>query len=50
MGLCSSHGFRGKLGYVLLTLEGEKPDFETREKVIFLPECELEMIKNYLFK
>lgn len=39
-----------KLGYVLLTLEGEKPDFETREKVIFLPECELEMIKNYLFK
>lgn len=39
-----------KLGFVLLTLNGDQPDFETRQKVMFLPACELNQLKNYLVK
>ncbi|PNY19013.1 inositol monophosphatase family protein [Streptococcus parauberis] len=40
--------FGERLGYVLLTIEGEKPDFQTRQKVMFVPEAELPVLKKIL--
>lgn len=36
------------LGYDILTLEGEKPDFQTRQKVMFVPRLAYDMIKQEL--
>lgn len=35
-----------KLGYQLLTLEGQEPDFKTRQKVMFIPKEELTRIQK----
>lgn len=37
-----------KLGYTLLTMEGQRPNFKTREKVMFVPKITLPQIKSYL--
>jgi len=37
-----------KLGYVVLTLDGEKPDFTSRQKVMFVPKAKLSEIQSYL--
>lgn len=36
------------LGYVLLTLEGEQPDFQSRQKVMFVPKSKLATIQSLL--
>ena len=35
-----------KLGYVLLTLDGNEPDFTHRQKVMFVPKVKLALIKK----
>ncbi|MGT2932746.1 inositol monophosphatase family protein [Streptococcus catagoni] len=37
-----------KLGYCLLTLDGQLPNFRSREKVMFIPEVELALVKSFL--
>lgn len=37
-----------QLGYLVRTFDGQEPDFKTRQKVMFLPECELKHFENYL--
>lgn len=37
-----------KLGYVLLTIDGEEPDFTHRQKVMFVPKVKLSAIQTYL--
>ena len=37
-----------KLGYVLLTIDGEEPDFTHRQKVMFVPKAKLSTIQTYL--
>ncbi|AGM98749.1 inositol monophosphatase family protein [Streptococcus iniae] len=36
------------LGYTLLTMDGKEPDFSTRQKVMFIPECHRETIQSLL--
>lgn len=36
------------LGYTLLTMEGEEPDFKTRQKIMFVPNCYLNTIQAML--
>lgn len=36
------------LGYQLLTLEGREPDYQTRQKIMFVPKEELELVKAYV--
>lgn len=36
------------LGYDILTLEGDKPDFQTRQKVMFVPRLAYDIIKQNL--
>ncbi|HEL0442523.1 TPA: inositol monophosphatase family protein [Streptococcus equi subsp. zooepidemicus] len=36
------------LGYVLLTLEGKQPDFQSRQKVMFVPKSKLATIQSLL--
>lgn len=37
-----------KLGYVLLTLNGQEPDFKSRQKIMFVPKCQLTKIESFL--
>ncbi|MGT2843800.1 inositol monophosphatase family protein [Streptococcus hongkongensis] len=37
-----------KLGYTLLTIDGLKPDFSTRQKVMFVPKSELSVLEKYI--
>ncbi|MGV3081386.1 inositol monophosphatase family protein, partial [Streptococcus dysgalactiae] len=37
-----------KLGYVLLTLNGQEPDFASRQKIMFVPKCQLTKIESFL--
>ncbi|MBJ8349521.1 inositol monophosphatase family protein [Streptococcus zalophi] len=37
-----------KLGYQLLTLSGEKPNFETRQKMMFFPKVDKKVIEQYI--
>ncbi|HFX5671655.1 TPA: inositol monophosphatase family protein [Streptococcus pyogenes] len=39
-----------KLGYVLLTIDGYEPDFQTRQKIMFVPKCQLTRIASFLTK
>ncbi|MBP2623096.1 inositol monophosphatase family protein [Streptococcus oricebi] len=39
-----------KLGYCLLTFDGERPDFQTRQGVIMLPKEKISEFKNYIKK
>ena len=39
-----------KLGYVLLTLDGQEPDFQSRQKIMFVPKCQLARIVSFLTK
>ncbi|HGD3663820.1 TPA: inositol monophosphatase family protein, partial [Streptococcus agalactiae] len=34
----------------LLTLDGEEPNYSTRQKVMFLPKSKLNLIQSYLTK
>lgn len=36
------------LGYTLLTIDGEKPDFSTRQSIMFVPKAKLPEIKTYI--
>lgn len=38
------------LGFTLLTLDGEEPNYSTRQKVMFLPKSKLNLIQSYLTK
>lgn len=37
-----------KLGYLLLTIEGHEPDFQTRQKIMFIPKAKRKKIQSYL--
>lgn len=50
MGLRSSKSTGDKLGYVLLTIDGYEPDFQTRQKIMFVPKCQLTRIASFLTK
>lgn len=37
-----------KLGYVTLDLQGQKPDYKTRQKIMFVPKIKLKEIQKYI--
>ncbi|MGT2934727.1 inositol monophosphatase family protein [Streptococcus castoreus] len=37
-----------KLGYVLLTINGDEPDFQSRQKIMFVPKSKLITIQSFL--
>lgn len=39
-----------KLGYVLLTMDGKQPDFQSRQKIMFVPKAKLSLIQTVLTK
>ncbi|MGT2743905.1 inositol monophosphatase family protein [Streptococcus phocae subsp. phocae] len=39
-----------KLGYVLFTMDGKQPDFQSRQKIMFVPKAKLSLIQTVLTK
>ena len=39
-----------KLGFVIQTLDGEQPNFQTQEPIMIAPKCKLDELQEYLRK
>ena len=39
-----------KLGFVIQTLDGNQPNFQTQEPIMIAPKCKLDELQEYLRK